>query len=97
MFSPSRPRSMRTPSRSRQASVAPQSALVANPLMRETPLATEAIIATRCEIDLSPGTGASPLIEPGPLILIDLDITTSGMLHNDAPCDYLTCQTARYN
>jgi hypothetical protein len=30
------------------------------------------------------------------LILIDLDIATSGMLHNDAPCDYLTCQIAHF-
>src|ERR1044071_9845814 len=85
------------PRLSTQSTVARQCLLVAKPLILEVPLAIDASIATRCEIGLSPGTGASPLIDPRPLILIDLDITTSGMLHNDAPCDYLTCQTARFD
>jgi len=42
-------------------------------------------------MDLSPGTLSEPLILAGPLILIDLDIATSRMLHNDAPCDHLAC------
>jgi hypothetical protein len=40
---------------------------------------------------LSPGRDRVPLIDALPLILIDLDIATSSMLHNDAPCDYLAC------
>src|SRR6185503_9228949 len=79
------------PSLRMQSSVAWQSALEANPVKREGPLATEASIATRCEIDLSPGTFNEPLMRAGPLTFIDLDIATCRMLHNDAPCDHLAC------
>ena len=61
------------------------------------PSATEASIATRCEIDLSPGTRNDPRMAAGPLILIDLDIATLRMLHNDAPCDHLACHVARFD
>lgn len=47
-------------------------------------------------MDLSPGTLSEPLILAGPLILIDLDIATSRMLHNDAPCDHLACYIALF-
>src|SRR5581483_1312261 len=47
-----------------------------------------ASMATRCEIDLSPGKVTSPRIAPLPLIPIVLDMVSSAMLHNDAPCDY---------
>jgi hypothetical protein len=40
-------------------------------------------------MDLSPGTEIFPLIAADPLISIVLDIVTSAMLHNVAPCDYL--------
>ena len=32
-----------------------------------------------------------PFMHADPLILIDLDIATCRMLHNDAPCDHLAC------
>ena len=60
-------------------------------MTRDGPLAIEASSATRWEIDLSPGTLNEPLMRAGPLILIDLDIATCRMLHNDAPCDHLAC------
>src|SRR5947199_10584772 len=47
-----------------------------------------ASMARRCEIDLSPGNLTSPRILPLPLIPIVLDIASSALLHNDAPCDY---------
>ena len=72
-----------------QSIVDQQSALEAKPVMVEVPSAIDEIIATRCEIDLSPGTRVTPATLEGPLILIDLDIGTCGMLHNDALCDYL--------
>jgi hypothetical protein len=65
--------------------VAWQSALDANPVMVDGPLAIEASIATRWEMDLSPGTVDEPFMRADPLILIDLDIATCRMLHNDAP------------
>jgi hypothetical protein len=68
-----------------QSSVALQSALEAIPVTLEVPLAIEASIAIRWEIDLSPGTESDPSTRAGPLILIDLDIATFRMLHNDAP------------
>jgi hypothetical protein len=71
-----------------------QSALVANPWISEVPEATEASIATRCEIDLSPGTEMIPLTRDWPLTLIDLDIATTGMLHNVAHCDHLDYELA---
>src|SRR5262249_7070551 len=77
------------PRRSMHPIVDQQSALVAKPVMVDGPSAIDEIIATRCEIDLSPGTGAMPATLEGPLILIDLDIGTCGMLHKDALCDYL--------
>lgn len=73
------------------SSVALQSVLEANPVIVDGPLAIEAIIATRWEIDLSPGTFNEPLTRDEPLILRDLDITTGRMLHNDALCDHLAC------
>lgn len=57
-------------------------------MILDRPLATEASITIRCEMDLSPGTFSEPLTRVGPLILNDLDIATSRMLHNDAPCDH---------
>jgi serine/threonine-protein kinase RsbW len=74
-----------------------QSTLEAIPLTLDGPLAIEASIAIRCEIDLSPGTASEPLTAAGPLILIDLDIATLRMLHNDAPCDHLACYNARFD
>jgi hypothetical protein len=68
-----------------QSRVDLQSALEANPVTVEGPLATDASITIRCEIDLSPGTESDPSMREGPLILIDLDIATFRMLHNDAP------------
>jgi hypothetical protein len=44
---------------------------------------------------LSPGITASPVRAAGPLIANNLDMATSGMLHNDAPCDYLERYIAR--
>src|SRR5215510_15342408 len=82
------------PSLRTQSSVARQSALEANPVTLDVPFAIEASIAIRCEIDLSPGTESEPLTRVGPLILTDLDIATSRMLHNDAPCDHLACYCA---
>ena len=70
-----------------------QSALEAIPEIVDGPLAIEASIAIRCEIDLSPGTASEPLTDAGPLILIDLDIATLRMLHNDAPYDHLAVVT----
>jgi hypothetical protein len=78
-----------------QSSVDWQSALEANPRMVEGPSAIEASSATRCDIDLSPGITASPVRAAGPLIANNLDMATSGMLHNDAPCDYLERYIAR--
>jgi hypothetical protein len=74
-----------------QSRVAWQSALEAKPEIVEGPFAIEASIATRCEIDLSPGTDDVPFMRADPLILIDLDIATCRMLHNDAPSDHLAC------
>jgi serine/threonine-protein kinase RsbW len=88
-------RSTLIPKRSMQARVERQSALVANPLMRDVPRATEASIATLCEIDLSPGMLMMPSTERGPLILIDLDTTVSAMLHKDAPYHHLARELAR--
>ena len=85
------------PSLRMQSRVAWQSALEANPSTVEGPLAIEASIAIRCEIDLSPGSFNEPLARAGPLILMDLDITTGRMLHNDAPCDHLACHVARFD
>lgn len=68
-----------------QSRVARQSALDAKPVIVDDPLAIEASIATRWEMDLSPGTDDEPLMRADPLILIDLDIATGRMLHNDAP------------
>jgi hypothetical protein len=73
------------PSLRMQSTVAWQSALDANPLIVDGPLAIEASIATRWEMDLSPGTDVEPFMRADPLILIDLDIATCRMLHNDAP------------
>jgi hypothetical protein len=72
-----------------QSSVDWQSALDAKARMVDIPSAIEASSAARCEIDLSPGMTASPMRAAGPLIANNLDMATSGMLHNDAPCDYL--------
>lgn len=80
-----------------QSSVALQSALEAIPVTRDAPLAIEASIAIRCEIDLQPGTVSEPFTRDGPLILTDLDIATGRMLHNDAPYDYLACYIARFD
>src|SRR5262245_41700197 len=85
------------PSLRMHSRVAWQSALEANPVTREGPLAIDASIATRCEIDLSPGTFNEPLIRAGPLTFIDLDIATCRMLHNDAPCDHLACHLERFD
>jgi|SRR5215212_4880268 len=82
-------RSTGIPSWRTQSTVAQQSALLAKPSTRDVPRATEASIATLCEIDLSPGTFIEPFIGPCLLIRIVLDIATSGMLHNVTPCDYL--------
>ena len=65
-------------------------------MILDEPLAIEASMRTRCEMDLSPGTLSEPLILAGPLILIDLDIATSRMLHNDALCDHLACYIALF-
>jgi hypothetical protein len=81
-----------------QLTVERQSLLVAKPRIWELPEATEASIATRCEIDLSPGTEMIPATGDRPLILIDLDIATTGMLHNVAHCDHLVYELApRFN
>jgi serine/threonine-protein kinase RsbW len=80
-----------------QSSVVLQSTLEAIPSTLDGPLAIEASIAIRCEIDLSPGTASEPVTAAGPLILIDLDIATLRMLHNDAPCDHLACYNARFD
>src|SRR6185437_14940794 len=77
------------PSFRMQSRVEWQSTLEAKPVMVVGPSEIEASIATRCEIDLSPGTRNDPRMAAGPLILIDLDIATLRMLHNDAPCDHL--------
>jgi hypothetical protein len=77
------------PSLRMQSSVAWQSALEANPETLEVPFAIEASKATRCDIDLSPGTDISPLIWAGPLILTVLDIRTYAMLHNSTRRDHL--------
>ena len=53
-------RVMSIPSELRHASVEPQSALAAKLLISETPFAIAAIIAARCEIDLSPGRRSEP-------------------------------------
>src|SRR6185436_15923483 len=85
-------RSTSTPSLRTQSRVDWQSALDPNPVTEETPPATDASMATRCEIDLSPGTLILPRTVHGPLILsdfADLDMATSAMLHNDAPCHHL--------
>src|SRR5262249_55377670 len=75
-------RSTATPRRMMQSSVAPQSPLVAKPLILEEPEASAASIAARWEIDLSPGMFKTPLICPGPKTLTVLDIPTFAMLHN---------------
>jgi hypothetical protein len=67
-----------------QSRVALQSALVAIPVTLDTPGATDASIATLCEIDLSPGKISEPESLAGPLIVTVLDIATSRMLHKDA-------------
>jgi hypothetical protein len=85
-------RSTSTPSRRTQSRVDWQSTLDPNPVIEDSPSAIEASMATRCEIDLSPGTRIAPRTARGPLILsdfADLDIATSAMLHNDAPCHHL--------
>ena len=73
------------PSLRMQFKVEWQSALEAKPEIVDVPFAIDASIATRCEMDLSPGTVDVPFIRADPLILIDLDIATCRMLHNDAP------------
>ena len=52
--------SMRTPICANARAVARMSSPSRNPLMCETPSASEANITARCEIDLSPGTRISP-------------------------------------
>ena len=62
--------SIETPSSRRHKSVEAQSLLVEKPEICEVPFASAAIIAARCESDLSPGMQARPFILRAGLILI---------------------------
>ena len=67
---------METPRPFRQETVAAQSAPVAKFVIEELPLASEAMIAARCEIDLSPGRRTRPEIRRAGRILIVAMIPT---------------------
>src|SRR6185503_17664043 len=67
---------MVTPSFLRPSMVAAQSAPVAKFVIVELPLARAAMIAARCEIDLSPGTLTFPRMRRAGLILIGTIIAT---------------------
>jgi hypothetical protein len=67
---------MVTPSFLRHSMVAAQSAPLAKFVIVELPLGSAAMIAARCEIDLSPGTLTFPHIRRAGLILIQSIIPT---------------------
>jgi len=76
---------METPSALRQETVAAQSAPVAKFVIEDLPLASEAMIAARCEIDLSPGRRTRPTMRRAGRILIVVMIPTKLRLTAKAP------------
>ncbi len=69
---------MMTPNCRKHDSVDAQSALVAKLEMRDVPVAMVAMIAARCEIDLSPGRRTRPDIRRAGLIFIATILPLAG-------------------